>query len=419
MPLTLSRRVPWAVAALLVLPAPSARSAQPTLTKIDLFEAGKGGYGLYRIPGLVATASGTLLAYCEARKTARGDWGTTDILLRRSTDGGKTWSEPASVARVDGPHARNPVAVAQKLGGPDEVAYHNAVAVADRKPNVVHLLFCTQYMRCFYQRSDDDGRTFGKPIEITGTFERFRKDYAWKVLATGPAHGIQLVNGRLLVPVWLSSGTGGHGHRPSVVSTIFSDDGGATWDCGDIVANETDLLRNPNETVAAQLIDGRVMLNIRSESDANRRAVAYSPDGATGWTKPAFDDQLKEPICMASLCRLTSSPPADRNRLLFANPHNLDRAAGVPKPGQSRDRKNLTVKLSYDEGKTWPVARPLDPGVSGYSDLAVGTDGMIHCLHERGGTDGKSATMTKTLTLATFNLEWLSQGKDTLPATHK
>ena len=76
---------------------------------------------------------------------------------------------------------------------------------------------------------DDDGKTFTEPVEITSAFEAFRPSYDWKVLATGPGHGIRLSNGRLLVPVWLSSGTGGHAHRPSVVSVVYSDDRGRTW----------------------------------------------------------------------------------------------------------------------------------------------------------------------------------------------
>jgi sialidase-1 len=393
------------VPALLALAAP-ARSAEPV--KLDLFEAGKGGYELHRIPGIVATPAGTLLAYCEARKAARGDWGPIDLLIRRSADGGKTWSEPQPLPTVPGPHRKNPVALAQKLADPSAVTYNNPVAIPGAKAGVVHLLFCLEYMRCFHCRSDDDGRTFSDPVEITAAFEEFRKDYAWKVLATGPGHGIRLANGRLLVPVWLSTGTGGHAHRPSVISTITSDDEGKSWHRGDIVANETDPLTNPSETAAVQLADGRVMLNIRSESKQHRRAVAFSPDGATGWTRPAFDEALVEPVCMASLCRL----PGDRSRLVFANPHNLERAAGKAVPGQGRDRKNLAVRLSYDDGKTWPVSKSLEPGPSGYSDLAAGPGGVIHCFYERGRSGGEGLSPTGVLTLATIDLDWLTDGKD-------
>jgi sialidase-1 len=393
-----------------------AGAAEPLLDKIDLFEAGKDGYALYRIPGIVVTAKGTLLAYCEARKSDRSDWCTIDILMRRSTDGGKNWSAAKKIAEVAGPFKKNSVALAQKLAQPDDVTYNNPVAIVDAKAGAVHFLFCLEYMRCFYQRSDDDGQTFSKPVEITSVFEAFRKDYDWKVLATGPAHGIQLKNGRLVVPVWLSTGTGGHAHRPSVVSTIISDDQGKTWKAGEIAANATDPLTNPNETVVAQLSDGRVMLNMRSESKPHRRAVTFSTDGATGWSKPAFDDQLQEPICMASLCRLTEKPKVDKDRLLFANPDNLDRADGKAEAGKSRDRKNLTVKLSYDEGKTWAVSKPLEPGPSAYSDLAVGPGGSIYCLYERGKPDAKGSSPYQLLTLARFNLEWLTEGKDRVAA---
>jgi hypothetical protein len=391
-----------------------AEPGKPFLDKTDLFEAEKGGYPLYRIPGLIVTAKGTLLAYCEARKNAGGDWGDIDVLMRRSTDSGKTWDEPRKVVQLDGKFERNPVAVAQKLGKPGEITINNPVAIADHD-GTVHFLYCVEYGRCFYQRSDDDGKSFGKPVEITATFEEFRKDYDWKVLATGPAHGIQLTNGRLLVPVWLSRGTGGHAHRPSVVSTIFSDDGGKTWKRGDVVANETEPLTNPNETVAVQLADGRVMLNIRSESTQHRRAIAFSKDGATGWTKPTFHDDLPEPICMASMVRLNLAATSDRNRLLFANPNNLERSSGEAKPGQGRDRKKLSVRLSYDEGESWKMIKELEPSWSGYSDLAVGPDGTIYCFYERGSGDDKSSYRTRFLTVARFNLEYLTDGKDSLP----
>lgn len=311
----------------------SERSAAPSLEKIDLFESGKEDYALYRIPGLVVTKAGTVLAYCEARKTGKSDWDTIDLLLRRSTDGGKTWSSRTKFADVPGPKTKNPVALAQKLANPEDVTYNNPVAFANRDGSV-QMLFCLEYCRCFSIRSDDDGVTWSKPVEITATFDKFRPEYDWKVLATGPGHGIQLKSGRLVVPVWLSTGTGGHAHRPSVTSTIFSDDNGMTWQRGEIAVPNTDEWINPNETIVVQLADGRVMLNVRSESKAHRRLVTISPDGATGWSKPRFDDALLEPICMASIIRLSEQPASDKNRIVFANPHNFARADGKETDGK-------------------------------------------------------------------------------------
>ncbi|HEX3872141.1 MAG TPA: sialidase family protein [Pirellulales bacterium] len=403
-----------ALAATMTFLAP-ARADEPMLQKFDLYECGKDGYALYRIPGIIVTAKGTVLAYSEARKNTKGDWGPIDILVRRSTDGGRTFAAPQLLPQVEGPKKKNPVALAQNLAGVDDVTYNNPVAFADRD-GTVHMLFCLEYMRCFYTRSDDDGLNWSKPVEITEAFDAFRSDYDWKVLATGPAHGIQLRTGRLVVPVWLSTGTGGHAHRPSVTTTVYSDDHGRTWHRGDIAVPNTEEWIFPNETVIVELADGRVMLNVRSESKAQRRLVVISPDGATGWSKPRFDDALLEPICMASIVRYSLSPPADKNRILFANPNNLERLDGKEKEGGSRDRRKLSVKMSYDEGATWPVSKLLEPGYGAYSDMAVLPDGTVLCLYER-GRDSDSALRKSTsyayLTLARFNLAWLTDGKDT------
>jgi len=388
-----------------------APAAAPFIEKVDLFEAQKDGYALYRIPGIVTTKRGTVLAYCEARKSDRGDWGTIDLLLRRSTDGGKTWGARTNFVAVSGPKEKNPVALAQKLATPGEVTYNNPVAIPDAN-GAVHFLFCLEYARCFYLRTDDDGLTFSKPVEITAAFDKFRPEYDWKVLATGPGHGIQLKTGRFVVPVWLSLGTGGHAHRPSVTSVIYSDDLGRTWSRGEIAGPNEGEWNIPNETCAVQLADGRVLLNMRSESKANRRLLTTSRDGATGWGRPQFHDQLLEPICMASMVRLSEAPA--RNRLLFSNPHNLTRTDGKEAPGKSRDRKNVSVKLSYDEAATWPVSKTIEPDFSGYSDLAVASDGTILLFYERGSTDGKDIYRTGLLTVARFNLEWLTDGKDAL-----
>lgn len=374
----------------------------PRLEKLTLFEAEAGGYKLYRIPGLVVTRRGTVLAYCEARRSS-GDWGSIDILMRRSIDNGRSWDTARRVADVEGPKRRNPVAIERKQGNPDDLTYNNPVAIVDRQNGAVHFIFCLEYERCFYMRSDDDGLTFTKPVEITSAFESFRSRYAWRVIATGPAHAIQLRNGRLVVPVWLSLGLTGNGHGPSVTSVIYSDDHGRTWQGGELIGLESPDLISPNETVAVQLTDGRTMLNMRSLSRANRRAITTSSDGVTGWSIPVFHDQLVEPICMASLIRLSERP----GRLLFANPNNLTRADGRETPGGGRDRRNLTVRLSTDDGRTWPVARTLEAGPSGYSDLAVGRDGTILCFYES-NSPRNGASYTAQLALARFNLDWLT-----------
>lgn len=412
---TMKRRI-LCLSAVLAFCSHALFSAEPFLEKTDLFEAGKDGYELYRIPGIVVTRKGTALAYCEARKAAKGDWGPIDIVMRRSTDGGKTWLPRQTIVHVEGELPVNPVAAAQNLDKPGDNTANNAVAFADRNGSV-HLLYCLEYARCFYIRSDDDGVTWTAPADITATFDRFRPEYDWKVIATGPSHGIQLRTGRLIVPVWMSLGTGGHAHRPSVTSVIFSDDHGATWQRGDIAIPDTPEWVFPNETCIVETLVGTVMINARSESKVHRRLVNLSRDGGKTWAKPRFDEGLLEPICMGSIVRYSMRPAADKNRILFANPETLERLDGKAEEGKSRDRRNLSVKVTYDEGKTWKYNRTLEAGYGAYSDLAVLPNGDALCLYERGrdsDAEIKKSTSYAYLTVARFNLEWLTQGKDSL-----
>ncbi len=396
---------------LALMAAQAASGAESEIAKSEVFKAGENGYYMYRIPGMVVTPRGSILAYCEARKNPKGDWGTIDIAMRRSTDAGRTWSAMRILSAVPGQHEKNPVALAQKLATEGEVTYNNPVAIPDRQKGVVHFVHCMEYMRAFYMRSDDDGQTFSAPREITSAFEPFRSEYQWKVIATGPGHGIQLANGRLVIPVWMSTGTGGHAHRPSVASTIYSDDQGKTWHRGEIGLPNQGEWNIPNETAAVELSDGSVMLNARSESKANRRLITVSKDGAMGWSKPVFHEQLVEPICQATMVRYSTAKFGGKDRLLFANPDNLERTGAAAEPGKSRDRKNVSVKLSYDEGKTWPVSRTVEPGYSGYSDLAVLANGTILLLYEK-AADGARAFQPDSLTLAQFPLAWLTKGAD-------
>ncbi len=386
-------------------PAKTNAAAPQRLDKQVLFESGYSGYGLFRIPGIVVTSKGTILAYCEARRTG-GDWDTINIFLRRSTDGGTTWDAPHQVAHQGSRIPRSPVALEKKQGKDTDQTVNNAVAIAGRD-GIVHLFYCVEYGHVFTMRSDDDGVSWSSPVDLTPVMETLKPVYNWRVVATGPGHGIQLQNNRLLVPLWLStSDKSKNGHGPAATATIYSDDNGATWKAGAIAANTTDEWNSPGEPTGAQLADGSVMLNLRNGSKHDRRLVVTSPDGIGNWSAPHFDDALLEPGCDASLVRLSLASSSDKNRLLFANPDTLQakpNASGAP--GTGRSRQNLSVKLSYDEGKTWPVNRVLEAGPSAYSDMAVLPDGTILCYYEK----------QKTLTLARFNVEWLTNGKDALP----
>jgi sialidase-1 len=363
--------------------------------KQEIFTGRAGGYEGYRIPALVMTTKGTLLAFCAARK-GLGDWDDIDIAMRRSTDGGKTWEPQKIVADRGGMVADNPSPIVDKVTG------------------AVHFLYQVNYAQLYYMRSDDDGKTFSTPVDITGTVHNYRrgwvndassKQYGWSVIAPGPGHAIQLKNGRLLVTIWMSPE---YRHRPSAIATVYSDDHGKSWKAGELVP---EALKHPSEHVAVELADGSVMLNIRSEGDEHRRAYSISKDGISGWSKPALVPDLYEPVCMASLIRLSSQPKQKRNRLLFANPDSSGKPFAPNNKYNMLSRDDLTIKLSYDEGKTWPVKKLLEAGGTGYSDMAVGPDGTAYIVYERAISDG-SPRGKRSLYFARFNLEWLTEGQE-------
>lgn len=332
-------------------------------------EIQNGGYASMRIPALVRTPKGTLLAFCEGRVGTASDWTDMDLLLRRSTDGGKSWQHQQVVAK--------------RQKGPTS----NATPIVS-SDGTIHLLYQRDYARAYYTRSTDEGKSWLEPVDITPVVDQFKKDYSWNVLAPGPGHALQLENGRLLAPIWLANSpvTGAkRKHSPSVVATIYSDDLGRSWKAGSIAAYNTPELTNPNESALTQLNDGRVMINIRSGSKAHLRAISISPDGISNWSKPVFDTALFDPICMAGLIKLplkaTAAKKGKEKRttvLAFSNPDSRD----IPK----HPRRNLTLKISPDEGQSWPVSMVINKGAAGYSDLAVENNGkktgFIYCLYE-------------------------------------
>ncbi|TWU30713.1 sialidase family protein [Novipirellula artificiosorum] len=376
-------------------------SAEPSIERVTLFEEGRDGFTLYRIPGIVVTSRGSVLAYCEARKFSTADRGEIEIHLRRSTDCGRTWSPPQQVAHLGERLPRNPHLPpgkqAKDFGGPEEQTVNNPVAITCRN-GTVHLLYCVEYMRCFHIRSDDDGLSWSKPVEITTAFEAFRSTIDWQAMATGPGHAIELQSGRLVVPFWMSN------YDPGVkqgkgVGVVFSDDQGVTWLPGELS------LFDAGEPNIAELPGGGVLLTARNGDARSRRISTTSSNGATNWSTPRFIDELYEPGCMAGM---VSHPGVDNLKgplLLFSNVQTTERAHS--------SRRNLTIHLSRDGGAIWPVSRVLEPGPSAYSDLAVLPDGQVLCCFEDGSGEPvqkrKRDWAYTRITVARFNLQWLLQ----------
>ncbi|WP_295121173.1 exo-alpha-sialidase [uncultured Chitinophaga sp.] len=347
-----------------------------------VFEPG-GIYTSMRIPALVISPKNTLLAFCEARIGSASDWADMHLVMRRSTNGGKTWEQ----MKILDSSKQSPV------GNPTPIVDANGT---------IHLLYQKDYKDAFYISSADDGRNWTAPVDITSVYEQFKPEYNWKVLAPGPGHGIQLKNGRLLAALWLADSRKllpRRSHAPSCVATIYSDDLGKTWQRGAIVADSTAAISNPNESMPVELPDGRVMMSIRNTSAIKQRAFSISNDGIANWGPVRFEEELFDPTCMAGI---TSVAVGGKPALLFINPDS--------RHIEKTPRKNLVAKLSFDNGQTWPQQMVLDSSAAGYSDVAVGHKGNVYCLYETNTKGNKG--FNYTLVLKKFNVADVNKQKE-------
>jgi sialidase-1 len=354
-----------AIIAIAVIDPASSRAEQPKplFEQQTLFKSGEGGYHTYRIPALIVTKNGTVLAFCEARRKNSSDLGDIDLVQRRSSDGGKTWSK-MQVLADDGEHT---------MGNP--------CPVVDKKTGTIWLPYCRDNKQVFVIKSDDEGKTWSKSVDIT----KEAKDPDWAWVGTGPGHGIQLKSGRLLIPCWAGVEPNVTHGKTQLSYAVCSDDAGKTWKRGEALDRDAS-----DECQAVELADGRVYMTLRSRK--KQRGYAISKDGGQSWSAVKYDPRLPDPSCQGSILRLTTEKQDGKNRILLATPARTDA------------RTHLTVRLSSDECESWPISRVVDAGSSAYSDLAVTKGGEILLLYE--------ADNYSRLALVRFGLPWLTDGKE-------
>ena len=354
--------------------------ADDAIFQYDVFTSGQEGYHTYRIPALITTPKGTLLAFCEGRRFSRADLGNNDLLLRRSADGGRTWEKTQLVY--------------EEGGDEKQVTIANPTAVVDQETGVIWLVMQRNGADVLISHSKDDGQTWAKAVDITSDV----KKAAWGFYAVGPGVGIQIKygkhKGRLVISAYHRETKDKSG--PSASHMFFSDDHGKTWQ----LSADLDLHTNECQVVET-LVDGKseLLFNARNHwarsggrpDLAGVRIIAHSSDGGSTWSKTSFDKTLVEPQCQASIVRYTCADGDRRSRILFSNP-------------ASRGRNKMTVRLSYDEGKTWPVSKLIYKDSAAYSSLAALPNGRIGMLYERDNY-GK-------ITFVSFTLGWLTDGKD-------
>lgn len=321
-----------------------------------LFDSGQ-EYPRYRIPSLIVCPSGTVLAICEGRADGGGLVGNIDIVLRRSNDHGRAWSKLEVVADGDNNTLGNPCVLLDESNQRLWLAFTRSLG-SDTEAEIIAGK-SQERTRVLVTSSDDEGRTWTKPRDITST----AKDPSWTWYGTGPGRGIQMQHkhpGRLVFPSYHAE----EGTQIYRSHMVYSDDHGRTWKHGAAVGEQC------GECHVVETADGDLVLNARTNhrKEKERRTTARSRDGGATWGPVSFDENLYDPHCEACVIAL----PKDKEhpaRWLFTHP------AGP-------DRHDLTARLSLDEGRTWPVSRLVRAGNSQYSCLAQLADGQIGCLYD-------------------------------------
>jgi sialidase-1 len=346
-------------------------TADSNLTYV--FKTGTEGYNCFRIPALVKTKKGTLLAFAEARKTSCGDNGDINMVVKRSYDNGVTWDTTITIWNDAKNTCGNPVPIVEEQTGniillmtwnygPDDIGDINSGTGKDTR-------------RVFVTSSEDDGITWKTPVQITDAV----KKTGWGWYATGPCHGLQVRKGqyagRIVIPCdYIEVST-----KKGSSHVIYSDDKGASWKLGGVAATD-----KTNECTVAELNDGRLMLNMRSSTGF--RMVSVSNDGGVTWEKVREDYNLIDPVCQGSLL---NGEYSGGHQLFISNCF-------------SSTRDNMTIRMSSDNGTRWTKTYKVYEGPAAYSDLVLLPNDHIGILYEAGKSRPYEGIAFKSVPLNKF-----------------
>ena len=326
---------------------------QPPAQPQDIFKAGDNGYHTYRIPSIITTKKGTLLAFAEGRVHGGSDTGDINLVMRRSTDNGSTWSPIEVIWDINKDVCGNPCPVVLdngdilllltwNSGKEHEGHIKSGKSKFERVPHMM--------------RSSDDGKTWSEAKHISSMADK--KEWMW--YATGPGNGIQLKygkhKGRIVIPCANSTVKGGYDSH-----VIYSDDNGETWQYSH------DIGKGSNESTVVELSDGTLVFNTRQQSNKSGfRGQAISKDGGQSWIEYTNKSALKEPTCQAAFITYKD------DILLFSNPQGKGRSDGV-------------IQISRDGAKTWKKLVDLPKGGFAYSSMTVLDNGDVAILYETAG----------------------------------
>jgi sialidase-1 len=352
-------------------------SVSDTRAQSLVFKSGDGRYASYRIPAIVKAPGGDLLAFCEGRVNSAGDFGNIDIVLKRSSDGGASWSTLQIVVDADSLQAGNPAPVVDLLDPeyPDGRIFlfyntgnnHEGEVRKGKGQRMV-----------WYVTSVDNGKNWSAPVDISLQVHRHGTQEDWRSYANTPGHALQLTRGvytgRLFVPANHSEGAPKNRFEDYRAHAFYSDDHGKTF-----LLSQSVSFSGGNESIAAELSTNRVLLNSRNQrGDKKERLVSISKNGGESWDTTFFDSALVDPVCQGSILNIGWR----KNKAVIA----FSNAASQSK------RDSLTVRISLNEGAVWKQSLLIDnnrAGKSGdytaYSDLVLINKKALGVLYERNG----------------------------------
>ena len=341
-----------------------------------LFKCGLLNYHTFRIPSLISLPNNILIAFVEGRKNNQEDHGDIQLIMRKSIDGGLNWEPPVILLHYEAQLLlKDPISKEfETISKYGEITCGNPCSVYDKTTQRLWLSYTLDNSSMWLVYSDNFGESWSKPRNITE--EAFGIDYkAWSHMASGPGHGIQLANGRLIIPSDHHLYERSRGYFSMLV---VSDDHGKTWEIGAVSDARLD------ECQVCELENEEIYWNMRSYRKKYCRVVAYSKNHGDDFEEFVDDLELIEPVCQASVLRYDYREYDNQQIVLFSNP-------------ASKTRDHMTIKISYDGAKTWKRSILLYEGPSAYSDLTYNQKGEVCILYERGKTNPYESIVFSTL----------------------
>ncbi|HSN10005.1 MAG TPA: sialidase family protein, partial [Hanamia sp.] len=326
-----------------------------------VFVSGAEGYKSFRIPAIIKAKNGDLLAFCEGRVNGSGDFGNIKIVLKRSADGGKTWSSLQIAASNDSLQAGNPAPV-EDCTDPRFPQGRIFLFYNTGDGQEMELRKGKGHRDVFYKTSIDNGKIWSEPTDITLQVNRidqpainplwnFKED--WRSYANTPGHALQFDDGKYKGRIYVAANHSSGPPRPQLrdyhAHGFYTDDHGATFHLSEIVPFE-----GSNESTAAELTHNSLIMNSRNQT-GTYRIISLSSNGGETWDTTFVDYNLPDPVCEGSLLNIGTKK--GKSILAFCN--NDDK----------KSRDSLTLRISFDGGKSWKKNILIESKNTGYSDI--------------------------------------------------